>query len=401
MKKHIQDFRIESTPSAWTGACAWRIADHRHPKDLPKPARALLAEEGRRRFFNGLSWYEVFCRTCLDDGQEPTFVHLTSSRGQVILPLLTPLGRLGCKLSARPLGEGSAMSMTNYQTAYYGPIADMAPEDLAKALEGLARHLKSRGLNVLEFNHLDRAIAANAALRPAFERAGFKTIDCQEEPIVFERVEGQSYADYMAARSANLRKNIKRRRNKLESFGKLAFVVKRDPAGIEAFIRDYQKVQAASWKPAEVHHDHVPDLIRTAAEHGHLCLGMLYLDDRPVATDLTILCDGHATSKKAHYDQAMRDHHVGDVLTSFMFEHLLDVEGVRGIDLGKTAASYKLKWTRDQRLMSSFVAFNPQTIKGQMLRAAFTSRKLSRSLLSNAKAKAVHLSSAVPGLRQA
>jgi len=394
-----QESRLDHSQSQPIDPSALRVTKHDSLDDLPDSAHQLLAQEERQRFFNGRSWYEVFCRTCLDDGQRPTFYHLVSPHGQLILPLLTPLGRMGCKLSNRQLGEGSAMSMTNYQTAYYAPITDQPDEVMSQSLVQLALHLKAQGLGVIEFNHLDTSVPANAVLRPAFERAGFSVVGSSEEPIVFEHVEGLSYKDYMATRSSNLRKNINRRRNKLQKFGKVAFVVKRDSVGIENFIRDYQQVQQSSWKPTEVYPDHVPELIRVTAEHGQLCLGMLYLDDHPVAADLTILSDGNATSKKAHYDEAMRDHHVGDILTSFMFEHLIDVENVKNIDLGKTTASYKMKWTREQRRMSSFVAFNPHTVKGQYLRAVFRSKILSRSLLSNAKSKIIHMIDAAPSLR--
>ncbi len=280
--------------------------------------------------------------------------------------------------------------MTNYQTAYFGPITDQANDDLSLSLENLAIHLKTQGLVAIEFNHLDMAMPANDQLRSAFDHAGFKTIECIGEPVIFENIEGRSYQDYMATRSSNLRKNVKRRRCKFEKLGEVQFVVKRDPAGIEKFIADYQQVQASSWKPDEFYEDHVPELIKIAAEEGNLCLGMLYVDAKPVATDLTILSDCNATSKKAHYDAAMRDYHVGDVLTSYMFEYLLDVENVKCIDLGKTAASYKLKWVKDQCPMHGFVAFNPYTIKGQILWANFKSRRFCRSVLSNIKSKVIN-----------
>ncbi|MEM8948042.1 MAG: GNAT family N-acetyltransferase [Pseudomonadota bacterium] len=368
---------------------ASRISDYPNPDHLPDAARWLLAKEGQRRFFNGLSWYQIFCRTCLQQDQEPTFLYLSSPRGQVTLPLLTPLGRPGCRLSEKRLGQHSCMSMTNYQTAYYAPISDLPAEDLPAALEQLARHLKTRGLSVIDFNNLDSAIPANAALSGAFERAGFKVHNYDDEPVVFEQVEGLSYQDYLAKRSSNLRKNIKRRRRQIEKVGKVDFVLKKDPDAIEPLIGDYQKVQAASWKRPEVHCNHVPDLIRTAAQNGHLRLGLLYLDDQPVATDLTFLADGRATSKKAHYDQAMRNHHVGDVLTSFMFEHLLDVDNVKTIEPGKTAVSYKLKWTVDQRPMNGFVAFDSRTLKGQSWRLRFQAARRTRSLLSTIKSKIV------------
>lgn len=360
--------------------------------DLPNSARKLLEEEGQRRFFNGLSWYDVFCRTCLDHGQKPAFYHLTSVEpegGQLILPLLTPLGRSGCKVADRQLGQNSCMSMTNYQSAYYGPITNLSGEVLTRSLEQLARHLKAERFTVIDFNHLDTAISANASLRTAFKRAGFAVHDYLDEPVVLEDVDGRHYADYMKDRSSNLRRNIGRLRRKLEKVGEVRFVVEAGGPNLAQAIHDYETVQKASWKEEETYQDHVPALIQAAAAAGLLRLGLLYLDGRPVATDLTIISDGNASGKKGHFDEDMRQHKVGEILTSHMFEYLIETDHAKSIDFGKSAAPYKLKWLKQQRPMHGFVAFDPLTVNGQYWQLRLKATDLSRALLSKLKSKIV------------
>ncbi len=359
-------------------------------QELPASAKALLEEEDERRFFNGLSWYRVFCYTCLDQGQHPTFYVAASRENQeqqLILPLLTPLGRAGSVISGSQLGPQTCMSMTNYQSAHFGPVTNTAGSDCAELLDGLATHLKAQRFSILDFNHLDPAIPANAALQASFTRAGFKTYGYPDEPIVFEDIAGRSYADFMGDRSAKLRRNIRRLRAKLEKIGQVRFELIKGGQGLEDGIRDYEAVQKASWKKDEVYTDHVPALIRAAADAGTLRLGLLYLDDRPVATDLSMLSDGHVTGKKGHFDNEMRQHHVGDVLTSYMLEHLIDIDKVRSVDFGKTAASYKLKWVKQQRPLNGFVAFHPATAQGQLSRFLFRSKQIARSRLSALKRK--------------
>ena len=355
---------------------------------LPFSARQLLEKEGQQRFFNGLSWYDVFCRTCLDHGQKPAFYHLTSSGtdgGQVILPLLTPLGRSGCKVSDRQLGPNSGMSMTNYQSACYGPITNQSGEALTESLEQLARHLKAEGFNILDFNHLDVAIPANASMRPAFKRAGFAVHDYVDEPIVLEDIDGRNYEGFMKDRSSKLRRNVGRLRRKLEQAGEVRFVMEAGGPNLAQAITDYETVQKASWKDGETYRDHVPALIEAAADAGLLRLGLLYLNDRPVATDLTIISDGNVTGKKGHFDEEMRKHNVGDILTSYMFEHLIDTDRAKSVDFGKSAAPYKLKWVSQQRPMHGFVAFDPSTFMGQYWRFRIKVANTSRVLLSKLK----------------
>lgn len=363
---------------------------------LPQPVKALLEREGDRRFFNGLSWYRVFCETCLDPGQQPIFYVVTSDRDDqehLILPMLAPLGRQGSKISNRQLGSQTCMAMTNYQTAQFGPITNASGDGSARLLECLARYLKDQGLSVLDFNHLDTAIPENAGMRSAFERAGFVTYDYPDEPIIFEDVNGRSYADYMNDRSSGLRRNIGRLRRKLDKTGQVRFALTDSGKDLAEAIRDYEIVQKASWKADETYPNHVSALIRAAAEQDALRLGLLYLDDRPVATDLTIISDGQAMGKKGHFDNEMRRHHVGDVLTSFMIEHLIDIDQAKSIDFGKTAVSYKQKWLKQQRPMSGFVAFAPGSVQGQYQRLCFRSKQLAISQLSKIKQKLFHYQS--------
>lgn len=370
------------------------ICEYNDLERLPQSVKALLEREGDRRFFNGLSWYRVFFETCLDHGQQPIFYVITSDRDDqehLILPMLTPLGRQGSKISNRQLGPETCMAMTNYQTAQFGPITNAAGDGLARLLEGLARHLKDQRFSVLDFNHLDSSIPKNAGLQSAFERAGFVTYGYPDEPIVFEDVNGRSYADYMNDRSSSLRKNVRRLRKKLEKTGHVRFALVEGGKGLTEAIRDYEIVQKASWKADETYPDHVPALIRAAGEQRALRLGLLYLDDRPVATDLTIISDGQATGKKGHFDNEMRRHHVGDVLTSFMMEHLIDIDQVKSIDFGKTAVSYKLKWLKQQRPMSGFVAFDPGSVQGQYQSLCFRSKQIAISRLSTMKQKILSL----------
>ncbi len=369
-----------------------------HPKvrqydgleQLPISAKRLLEREGERRFFNGLAWYRVFCETCLDPGQSPIFYVVTSGTGdqeQLILPTLTPLGREGLKLSSQQLGEKTCMSMTNYQTVQFGPITNASEGVLPTLLESLAGYLKDHGHTVLDFNHLDTALTENMALQPAFERAGFTVYGYSDDKIIVEDIDGRNYADYMKDRSANLRHNIRRKRKRLKEIGQMRFSVVDGGPDLEEAIRDYEAVQNASWKPDEVYPDHVPALIRAAADAGTLRLGLLYLDEQPVATTLSFILDGIASIKKWHFNNTLREHHVGDLVMSHMVEHLIDTDRASCIDLGKAAASHKVKWVKHERSMHGFVAFHPGTLHGQFRRLRFRSEQIIRSQLSLLKRK--------------
>jgi CelD/BcsL family acetyltransferase involved in cellulose biosynthesis len=355
---------------------------------LPEVAKALMAEEGRKRFMNGLDWYRTFAATCLEAGQTPRFYVMTSKgapAARLIMPMVTPLGRPGSRITERRLGRRTLMAMTNHQTRQFGPISDAEPAMRRKLLDGFAQHLKREGCSTVDVNHLDPDIPGTESILPALAVAGFAVQRYHDQTIVLDRFEGRSFADFLGDLSSKKRSNMRRERKKLESLGALRLDVLKGGDGLERAIDDYQAVQKASWKPDEIHAEHVPALIRAAADAGSLRLSILYLDDRPVGADLTFVSGGQAYGHKVHFDDAMRQHHVGDVLIGMHLENLLDRDKVEIIDFGKNATSYKLKWLKQQLRLDGVVAFNPATVDGQLQRLIYSTRSRTEAQLSALK----------------
>lgn len=358
-------------------AAAVQVTVHEDLAALPAAAKALLEEAGKHRFMNGYHWYQTFAATCLDAGQSPRFYVIASKdapKTLLIMPMITPLGRAGSRISARKLGEHSLMAMTNHQSRSFAPISNADPECLERLLQGFAIHLKQEGCSTVDVNHLDPEIADAALLGRAFTAAGFSVAPYHDQTVVFDRLEGRSFAEFLKGLSSNLRSNLNRRRKKLEKMGALRFEVVQGGDGLAKAIQDYEAVQKTSWKPDEIYPRHVSTLILAAAEAGSLRLGILYLDDRPVAADLSFVSDGFAYSHKGHFDEAFRQHGAGDVMTLMALERLIDDDKVDIVDFGKNADPYKLKWLKRQGSLGGLVAFDTRTLDGQLQRLIYRTR---------------------------
>lgn len=155
--------------------------------------------------------------------------------------------------------------------------------------------------------------------------------------------------------------------------------------GLAKAIQDYQTVQKASWKQDEIYPDHTPALIEAAAETGSLRLGILHLDDRPIAADLNFISGGMFYGHKGHFDEEFRQFGAGDVMISMVLEHTIDNDHVDIIDFGKHADPYKLKWLKQQRPLHGLVAFNPATLEGQRQRLIYRTRVHAEMRLSGFK----------------
>ena len=100
------------------------------------------------------------------------------------------------------------------------------------------------------------------------------------------------------------------------------------------------------------------------AATGALRLGLLYLDDRPVAAQIWVVQRGRAVLYKLAHDRAFDALSPGTVLTMRMLERLLDGEHVTELDLGAGDDPYKRLWAARRRERVGLVAFDPLTWRG-------------------------------------
>jgi CelD/BcsL family acetyltransferase involved in cellulose biosynthesis len=146
-----------------------------------------------------------------------------------------------------------------------------------------------------------------------------------------------------------------------------------------------------------------PQLIRKAAEEGSLRLGMLYIDEQPVAAQIWLLTENRATIYKLAYDEGYAQLSVGSILTRMMFDHAIDVDHVAEVDFGAGSEAYKLEWMSDCRHVVAFIGFNAHSpwglfaaarhFSGQVLRRLLQSTRHSRPATSTVEARRAQVES--------
>ena len=133
---------------------------------------------------------------------------------------------------------------------------------------------------------------------------------------------------------------------------------------MERAISDYGRIYSASWKVPEPYPHFVPGLIRTCAEKGWLRLGLLYVDDQPVAAQVWIIVDHSALIYKLAYDDRHASLSPGTVLTTHLMRHAIDVDKVRIVDYLTGDDPYKRDWMSHRRERWGILALNPRTVGG-------------------------------------
>jgi hypothetical protein len=179
-----------------------------------------------------------------------------------------------------------------------------------------------------------------------------------------------------------VRKTYMRKSRKLEKSNDVRFdLITSD--NLDKAIADYKIIHDRSWKEDEIFPDHDPGVIRTAAAAGSLRMGLLYVDDKPVAVQVWLVSSGRATIYKLHYDSDFHQQSVGAILMLRMFEHMIDIEHIKEVDFGIGDESAKSLWLKDQRSLCGMVAFNTKTAGGLFALSKFTAS----GMLVNSKQK--------------
>lgn len=308
---------------------------------LPPWADAFLAAPAEE-FFASRAWFDTLLAHALPAGAAP----LLAAGPQALLPLLRTRGGFSAltgpyALSFRPLlapgvdpqaaGEELGRALRGQAPATLDLIDPEAP-----GIAGFRAGLAQAGLRVLAFDHVGNW---HGTLAP-----------------------GTGWAEYLAARAAELRTTIAR---KLKRAGPFALV--RDPGpALEAGIAAYEAVRAASWKPHEPFPDFDRHLLRAAAAAGVLRLGVLGTESQPVAAQYWIL-DGarnpgrlRATVLKLAHAEAAKPLSPGTVLTALMIRHLIEEDGVRELDFGRGDDGYKRLWVGTRRQRIGLVLADPR-----------------------------------------
>ena len=183
----------------------------------------------------------------------------------------------------------------------------------------------------------------------------------------FSRTLARTGGDYINTRSAATRQNLRRRRRGLEKLGDLEFRMIANPNNIDQYIEYYYQVYAKSWKKREeIGPTFHGDLAKLAASKGWLRLGMLFLNNIPIAAEFCILSDSAAVFLKIAYDEEFRKYGPGNIVMSETIKHMIDNDSITELDLGLGDEAYKKSWVDQEMEMSRLTIFN-KNFKGRLL----------------------------------
>src|SRR5437764_3361361 len=300
-------------------------------------------------------WIEAWCRAYADTG--PTLVEVRR-RDELVAAL--PVIRRG-RRSSGP---------TNSHTPVLGPLA----VDEAAAAELAERAAVELG-GQLVLEPVDPAEPITAAFAESLRQSGRLTLLEPLRNAPYVPVEG-SFDDYLKGLSKNHRKQVARRRRRLEETGHVSIEVQASTRGLASALDDFVQLEASGWKKGSgtaiasrrENRDFYAEISRWAAERGWLRLSFLALDGRPIATELALEEAGVMYALKGGFDPAHSGFGPGQLLTHESLERSF-AAGLESYEFLGRDEGYKLAWTDATRERVRLRAF-PPTLRGRIGRQA-------------------------------
>jgi len=360
-------------------------------RELPSHYEKLLVDVENKNFFYGGGWFKNFCLNTI----EPTsHIHIYAveevmpvAQGRGLLFMRSPAGQNGSFFQGLRVSPRTLSSMTGHPSVFFAPLVRDSDEQFDSVISSLVDAVCNdhQKWAMIDLNFLELGSRVYASLIRALNERNM-VVRCYEyRPNCYERVSGIGFDDFVTSRSSIVRKTILRKSRQLERTGQLRFHVTIGGSEIDSAIAAYEEVLANSWKEPEPFPNHTAGLIRAAAATGALRLGLLYLADRPVATQLWIVSAGKATIYKLHYDAEFKDQSVGAILTLRMFERVIEGDQVDEINFGVGNETAKRQWLTDERPLCGVVAFNQRTLGGIYALIRFSTKEFIRIFKSRLK----------------
>lgn len=314
---------------------------------LPESAHALFAQAESDSLFFSRLWFECLAAVLGDDAMVLACV-VADSKVLAILPLLKTAGNTGYALKHR------------YSSLYSLLLAD---DDQQRVLACLVEGLSQLSLNALLLEPVADNDVRLEGLQSAMEAAGYNCDRAFRFYNWFLRVQGQSYADYMAARPAKLRNTIARKQRKLEreqGYEIRLFIGTEVPSK----MADYYAVYHASWKANEQYAGLVDAMVAGFSQSGWTRLAVLYIKGQPAAAQLWFVGHGKASIFRLSYDQAWKQYSPGSILMAYLMEYVIDTDKVGEVDFLTGNDAYKQDWMSDRRQRFAWSAVKPAIPSG-------------------------------------
>ncbi len=294
------------------------------------------------------AWYRHY-----GEGHQPFVAVLRSSEGEVegVLPLVAATS--GCLRSLRLAGANLG--------DYFHPAARPGSDELVAAAiaRELSAHQREWGFIVL--SNIDTEATWPRSLEDSKSSALTTVRGGARSPLPYVQLQGLSWDEYLAGRSANLRGQLRRKLKRLQKDHAIRFRRTQDPAEVERDIGLFFELHNRRWASRggsssasdRVHAFH-EDFAARALTRGWLRLWFLEVDGDPVAAWYGWRLGSRYSYYLAGFDPEWSGFSVGMLLLAHTIREAVE-EHADEYDLLLGDEAYKFRFATAQRSVQTVV----------------------------------------------
>lgn len=260
---------------------------------------------------------------------------------------------------------GSLRSPTNWHTARFGMLA-AGPEEQAALADALLR----RSVPV-RLSSIQEGDPTSSEVRRSAKASGYRMVRRALPPSPYLQTSGAK-ALWWETLSPRMRRELRRRRRKLEQRGTLVLDVRETTGRSDVFLEEGFAIEGSGWKERKgtAIRSRTQTLgfyrrmARWAAGRGVLRLAFLRLDGRPIAFDLALEDARSHYLLKTGFDRRFASFAPGQLLRREMIERAFS-EGFQTYEFLGIPEPWKLAWTGTTRGREELVVL-PRTVRGRL-----------------------------------
>lgn len=311
---------------------------------LPQNTNEFFARVGNESVFFSKPWFDNLIEHGLDEDQS------------IFLACVVENKRLLALLPLEPQCGNHYHSLKHLYTSLSTLL--LAENNKQEIVECLVAGLTKLPLEFLQLDPVADDDANVKLLQETLESNGYS---CQRYFKFYNwlhRTEGQTFADYMAARPSRVRNTVDRKMRKLKRDHGYTIRLFRDK-NLHQGIVDYNSVYTASWKAEEQFVEFIEGLADKFARNNWLRLAVLYIGDVPAAAQFWFVSNGKASIFKLVYDQFWKKYSPGTILTAYLMRRVIKVDQVDEIDFLTGNDAYKQEWMSLRRERYRLCCYTP------------------------------------------
>ena len=181
-----------------------------------------------------------------------------------------------------------------------------------------------------------------------------------------------SFEDYWAARGKNLRQNMRKQRNKLQTEGvAVEMRVWRDSSDMHGAIARYGELEGRSWKAQEgtaIRPDNdqgrfYTALFRNAAENGEAVVYEYLFDGKTVASNLCLRRATTLVILKTTYDESIKVYSPAFLLNEELTQALFAEQQITRLEYYGKIMEWHTRWTDNSRMVYHLTSFRHGLVK--------------------------------------